>query len=150
MIRTALIRTAAHEPVRYVAVGGFVAVTNNVVLIGGDRLGIAYPALVLLTWVIGGSIAFALHSHVTFRVAPSRVSYVQFMGGVAFGIPLSLALLALFVSWLKLPMWIAAPLATLAMFLFNYLNARTALLWRWRRRRRNLPKDARREFGIEE
>jgi len=138
MIRTLAMRTAAHEPVRYIAVGGVVAVINNIVLIGGDRLGIAYPALVVLTWFIGGSIAFALHSHVTFRVAPSRVTYAQFMGGVAVGIPLSLALLALLVSWLKLPMWIAAPVATLAMFLFNYLNARTALLWRWRRRRRGL------------
>lgn len=138
MIRAFANRTAAHEPVRYIAVGGVVAVINNVVLIGGDRLGIAYPALVMLTWVIGGSIAFALHSHVTFRVAPNRVSYVQFMGGVAVGIPLSLALLALCVSWLRLPMWIAAPLATLGMFLFNYLNARTALLWRWGRRRRRI------------
>ena len=133
-----MIRAAAErESVRYLAIGGSVAALNNVVLIGGDRLGISYPVLVLLTWVIGGSVAFALHSHITFRSAPSWASFLQFMGGVAIGIPLSLLFLALCVTWLKLPMWIAAPLATVAMFLYNYLNARTAILWRWGKSAKN-------------
>ena len=121
----------ASEPVRYAMIGGLVALINNIILIGGDRLGIAYPMLVVITWLTGGSAAFVMHCRITFRAVPSWGSYAQFMLGVAFGIPLSLAMFFILLTWLKLPMWGAAPLATLGMFIYNYCSARIAILWRW-------------------
>ena len=129
MIRAAV----AREPVRYTGIGVVVALVNNVLLVAGDRLGIAYPALILLTWAIGGGLGYGLHVHFTFRAGATWKSFAQFMGGVAVGIPLTFALLALLVSWWKFPMSIAAPTTTVAMYAFNYANARVAILWRWQR-----------------
>jgi putative flippase GtrA len=115
-------------------------VINNVVLIGGDRLGVAYPVLVVLTWAIGGSVAYYLHVHLTFRTTANWTGFVRFMAGVAVGIPLAIAVLLVLVSWARLPMWIAAPTATLLMLLYNYINARVAILWRKSRSENRSPK----------
>ena len=123
------------ETLRYGVIGGIVALANNSVLIGGDRLGLSYPALVALTWALGGSIAYGLHARITFRVGQSLAGYAHFMAGVALGIPLVWVMLVVLGHWLKWPMVVAAPVLTLVMFAYNYINARAAIVWRWWRRR---------------
>lgn len=119
---------AKHEPVRYSVSGAAAAIANNIVLIGGDRLGISYVVLVAASWFIGGTLAFALHSHVTFRKPTRWSSYGRFMAGAAFGVPLALALVAVMLSGLGWPMWIVAPASTLIMYLYNYASARLAIM----------------------
>jgi hypothetical protein len=68
--------------------------------------------------------------HFTFRASANWASYTQFMTGIAFGFPLTVGLLMVLISWRRLPMWIAAPATTILMFLYNYINARAAILWR--------------------
>jgi len=123
-------RLTRFEPARYLMVGGSVALVNNIVLIGGDRLGLHYTPLIVATWAIGGTLGYLLHSHFTFRAAHGWAAYVRFMGGVALGTPIAWMMMAGLKSGMGLPMWIAAPAVTLGMVLYNYLSARAAILWR--------------------
>ena len=128
-------RIAQFETSRYAVVGATVAVLSNVLLIGGDRLGIAYPILVAAAWALAGTLAYWLHARWTFRQTLGRVAYARFMAGAALGVPLAMAAVWLFFQALRWPMPVAAPAATLAMFVYNYFSARLAILWRhsWRR-----------------
>lgn len=123
-------RLARFESARYLGVGACVAVLNNIVLIGGDRAGLGYGPLMALSWFVGGTTGYLLHARHTFRRAHGWGAYARFMGGVALGVPLSLAMLAGLKSGLGLPMWVAAPANTLGMFAYNYFSARLAIVWR--------------------
>lgn len=123
------------ESTRYLISAGACALLNNVVLILGDRAGLSYPVLLALTWVLGGSLGYALHTRFTFDVSPGLGAYARFMGGVALGVPTTALLLYFFGKLLMLPMWITAPTTTVIMVIYNYLNARLAILWRRRKAR---------------
>ena len=118
------------EPSRYIAFAAICAIVNNLVLIGADRLGLGYAGVLAASWAISGSLGYVLHSNYTFRSAPTVVGYARFMAGVALGIPLAFITIWLFRSGLNWPMWASAPLATITMFVFNYLSARVAILQR--------------------
>jgi putative flippase GtrA len=118
------------EPTRYIASGVVCALVNNIILIGSHQLGLGYFGILAMSWAIGGSIGYALHSRLTFRAAASMIGYVRFMTNVAMGVPLAFILLWLLLSALLWPMWAAAPASTILMFFFNYLGARIAILRR--------------------
>ena len=115
---------------RYLAGGAICAILNNIILIGGDALGFGYGLLTFLTFLITGTVAYRLHCWFTFRKARRWDGYLQFMAGIALGVPVTLLLLALLCSLLGLPMWIAAPVLTVLMLLYNYANARLAIVTR--------------------
>ncbi|WP_068088550.1 GtrA family protein [Novosphingobium rosa] len=123
-------RLTHFEPMRYLGVGAVVTVLNNIVLIGGDRAGLGYGPLMALSWFVGGTAGYLLHARHTFRRAHGWGAYARFMAGVALGVPLALAMLAGLKSGLGLPMWVAAPTATVGMLAYNYLSARLAIVWR--------------------
>ena len=128
-------RLTRFEPVRYIGVGGFVAVINNLVLIAGDRVGLGYPVLIGLSWLVGGTTGYRLHTRYTFEARHGAATrgvavYLRFMAGVAVGVPAAAALLWLFGKGFRWPMWVTAPAATLVMFVYNYLAARLAVRWR--------------------
>ena len=118
------------EPARYLVASVGPTLANNVVLIGGDRIGLGYGPLIAASWVIGGSLGYLLHSRYTFKAASNCSAYLRFMGAVALGVPLGFVVLAGLKSGLGLPMWIAAPGATLGMLAYNFLSAKLAILWR--------------------
>lgn len=119
-----------HSTARYAVNGAICAAINNVILIVGDRLGGNHLFLVFLTWLIGSSVGFALHARISFRAPLRLAGYVQFMAGGAFGMPLAFALLVFLADICRLPMVIAAPIMTAIMILYNYLNARLAIIRR--------------------
>ena len=123
-------RASLFETLRYLANGAICAGANMAVLIGGNRLGLGHFVLVMVTWVVGGTLGYLLHARLTFRAGLSGVAYARFMGGVALGIPATWALLELFAGWLGWRMELAAPAVSIAMLVYNYANARIAILWR--------------------
>ncbi|WP_197410872.1 GtrA family protein [Novosphingobium sp. FSW06-99] len=130
-VPTRLVRTAIErEQVRYIFIGGICAVINNVVLIGGNRLGYSYVWLTVLSSFISGSIAYGLHAHYSFRRRKTWRAYGQFLCGTSVGIPLAVVTLAVLVTLLGLPMWIASPTSTVMMMLYNYGFARLAIVGR--------------------
>lgn len=123
--------TAERHSVRYVAVAGLSAVISNAILIGGDAAGIGYTLLVLLSWLVTGTLAYLAHAIFTFRQPIIAGSWVRFLAGSAIGIPAAWLLIALFRTQLGWPMALSAPVATVVMFGYNYLNARLAILRRF-------------------
>lgn len=118
------------ELARYSGGGALAVVANNIVLIAGDRVGLPYPALLALTWLIGGSIGYAWHTGITFAAPRSLGGYARFLGGMALGVALSGGLLWGLGKGLGWPMMVVAPVVTLSMFGFNYGAARLAIVRR--------------------
>ena len=117
---------------RYITVGAVCALTHNVIMIGSDFFGLHYFPATLLSFAVVTPLGYYLHCRFTFRKAQSLDGFLRFMSGIAVGYPLSLALMVLFCSVMGLPVIIAAPLATLALFAFNYVSAHWAIVRRWR------------------
>lgn len=119
---------------RYTLVGALCALAHNAIMIGGDAAGLHYFPATILSFLLVTPLGFALHCRFTFREPTSVDRFLRFASGIAAGYPLSLALMALFCSGLGLKVIIAAPLATLLLFVFNYLSAHWAIVRRlhWR------------------
>ncbi|MGB7654493.1 MAG: GtrA family protein [Novosphingobium sp.] len=122
---------AERHSIRYVAVAGLSAVVSNAILIGGDAAGIGYMALVLVSWLVTGTLAYLAHAFFTFRQPILAGSWLRFLVGAATGIPAAWLLILLFGKVMAWPMVLAAPAATLVMFGYHYINARLAILRRF-------------------
>ena len=117
---------------RYTVVGAVCAIVHNIVMIGGDFTGLHYFPATLLSFAIVTPLGYFLHCRFTFRRQQTVDGFLRFMAGIAVGYPISLLLMVLFCSGMGLPVLIAAPLATIALFLFNYASAHWAIMRRFR------------------
>jgi putative flippase GtrA len=113
---------------RYLLVAAISALSNNVILILGDRLGYGYGILVFISSIFTGSMAYLLHSRVTFRRRMGWPQYVRFMIGIALGTPVALAFIGVLRDVVGLEMPLAAPIATALMVVYNYISARLAIM----------------------
>ncbi len=117
---------------RYTTVGAICAVTHNLVMIGGDFAGLHYLPATLLSVALVTPLGYALHCRFTFRKGRSVEGFLRFAAGIALGYPISLALMVLFCSGFGWPVLVAAPLATILLFVFNYVSAHWAIVRRLR------------------
>jgi len=115
---------------RYLISGGFCALANNVLLITGAHVGLGIFELTLLSFLVIGTAGYVAHVHFTFRQTPGWRSYARFMAGLALGIPAAYAVLALLCDVLHVPMLATAPIATIILLVYNYMNARLAIMSR--------------------
>jgi putative flippase GtrA len=104
----------------YVAVAGFCALLHNVIIIGMDRVGVHYAFASIVSFFVVAATGFLLHCAITFRTRATLRSFVRYLGAMAFNLPLSIAALFLFHDVAKLPMLLASPVATVALFVINY------------------------------
>lgn len=121
-------KVVASELFRYLVVGGFCAILNSVILIGGDAVGIHYIASNVAAFAIVSTLAFILHARRTFAVAMNWARYWRFMVGLVSAFVISTALYALIYDALNVPMIIASPLITGLIMAYNYLAARFAMV----------------------
>jgi hypothetical protein len=115
---------------RYIAAALLSAVLGNAILIGGDALGIWYAGLVLVSWFVTGTLAYTLHAIFTFQAGMAVGSWLRFMAGNALSVPAWMLVVG-FGKTMGWPMALCAPLATIVMFAYNYINARLAILRRF-------------------
>jgi putative flippase GtrA len=118
------------RPRRYATIGVACAVMNNILLIAGDLMGLHYMISTILGFLIVTPAAYLLHSAYTFGEPRSWAALWRFSAGVAFAVPIFFLVMALLCSGLGLPVIVAAPLATLFMFVWNYVSARWAIVAR--------------------
>lgn len=118
---------------RYAGGALLCALVNNLILISTDKGGLPDLVGVMLAWCVGSTIGYMWHHRLTFRMPPSLAGYRNMMVGTLLGLPISYAILIFLHRWLAWPMWLAAPVMTVIMVVYNYLNARLAILFRRQR-----------------
>ena len=122
------------RPARYLVVGAACAITHNLLMIAGDAVGLHYFPLTLLSFMLVTPLAFCLHLRFTFAETASVSRFFRFALGVAAAYPVALLSMFVLVSLLHLPMVLAAPIATVMMFCWNYVSASLAILGQFRPR----------------
>lgn len=115
--------THARSVPRYLVVGAACALLANGILIGFDQFGIPYVVSSVAAFAITLVLAYALHTRWTFGAERSVGGLMGYGAAMALNLPISIALLFLFISVLGLEMAVAAPLATVFQTGINYLVA---------------------------
>jgi putative flippase GtrA len=113
---------------RYVLVGALCALVHNLVLIGGDAIGWHYVVSIIASYLIVVALGYGLHTRYTFRSKPSALGFFRYAVPMAANFPASVALMFVLVDLIRLPVWIAAPIGTVVLFIANYVITRWALL----------------------
>lgn len=120
------------QSVRYSLVGAVCAVASNVVIIGSNLAGINDQVTIALAVATVTPLAYILQSWITFGSPLSFQRFMRFLGGVGVGTLWFVLLMTLFQRIMGMPVWIASPLATLLIFVWNFAASRWAILWRVR------------------
>jgi len=116
----AVVPARVSQIIRYGSTGAVCACISNFIVISGSLTGIDYLNAVALSFVLVTPLGYFLQSRFTFGVDLSVRHFIRFVGSVAVGATLFLALIGLLHSVLDVPVWIASPLATLLIFCWNY------------------------------
>ena len=111
-------------------VGAACAILNMILMISGDWIGIHYAPMTVVAFFIVTPIGYLLHAGFTFGEKMSWRSFAKFTSGVAVGFPISLLAFTLLCSGLGLSVAVAAPIATVILFVWNYALAHWAILGR--------------------
>lgn len=119
---------AAWEKLRYTFVGATCALVHNAVMIGGHFAGWHYVVSTVASYVIVVVLGYLLHTRFTFRAAGSWAGFVKYAVPMAGNFPASLALMFVLSDLIGLPVPVAAPVATVLLFIANYAVARWAIL----------------------
>ena len=120
-------RSQKTRGLRYLLVGATCAGLHNFVMIAADWLGFHYAWATIAAFILVTPFAFWLHSRFTFGAALSWRNLGAFSLGIAAGFPLALTVMAVLCSGLHLAMTLAAPIATVVLFAWNYIAARVAI-----------------------
>jgi putative flippase GtrA len=115
-------------PSRFALVGLFCALLHNAIMIGLDRWHVHYALSAVISFAVVALAGYALHVSFTFRERASLASAWRYTAGMAANYPVTVALLFVMCDVAGLPMAIASPLATVAMFGWNYLASRWAIV----------------------
>jgi len=116
----AVVPARVGQIISYSAIGAVCACISNFIVIAGSLTGIEYWNAAALSFVLVTPLGYVLQSRFTFGVELSARRFIHFVGSVAAGAILFLALIGLFHSAFGVPVWIASPLATVLIFCWNY------------------------------
>jgi putative flippase GtrA len=112
---------------RYLLVGLTCALMHIAIMIGCDALGLHYVAASLISFLIVIGFGFALHCYFTFSQPPSARSFLLYAAGMAMNFPVWIVLLFLFCDVAGLTVPIAAPLAMILLFVWNFAASHWAI-----------------------
>ncbi|MEJ7933707.1 GtrA family protein [Sphingobium sp. AN558] len=112
---------------RYVLVSLFCMGLSNAILIAADRLGFSSAAVVILSAVVLIPVGFLFQARVTFAIRPNLEAFSRYAAALALNVPLSWLVLFLTHDLAGLDMVLAAPLATVLLFLWTYFVSSWAL-----------------------
>jgi putative flippase GtrA len=118
------------QSVRYSAVGAVCACASNLIIIGGDLTGINDQVALVLAVATVTPLGYILQSWFTYGSPLSMQHFMRFLCGVGVGTLWFVLLMTLFQRIIGMPVWIASPLTTLLVFVWNFAASRWAILWR--------------------
>jgi putative flippase GtrA len=121
-------RTLAERTWRYTLIGLVCALLNYVIMLAVDAAGGHYLVGTTIAFVAVTPVGFLLHSRFTFAEPLRTAAFVRYVGGVASAYPVAVALLAFLCSGLRLSVAVAWPIATVAIFGWNFTAAHWSIL----------------------
>src|SRR5436305_10683585 len=114
---------AVKRTTRYTLVAGVCAATYNAIMIFGSRAGGDYVSLSVLAYFVVTPIGYLLHARFTFGIRLSWHDFARFASSVAASFPIYFVVMAGLCSGLHLTVPVAAPIATVVMYLWNYASS---------------------------
>lgn len=112
---------------RYLAGAVLCVAVNNVALFCNEAMGGSLARGVLLSWISGGLTGYLWHALITYRKPISFRGCAKFLAGALLGIPLAWLTLWILTVLLMVPILLAGPVTSLAMFGYHYANTLFAL-----------------------
>lgn len=113
---------------RYTLVGLVCALANYAIMLAVDFAGGHYLLGTVMAFSIVTPLGYALHSWFTFAEPFRLTAFLRFAGAVASTYPVTVAMLAILCTGLGLRVAIAFPIATVALFAWNFVAAHWAIL----------------------
>lgn len=114
--------------IRFTMVGGSCAILHNLIMFAGDLNGLHYAVSSLISFAVVTTIGFSLHSAFTFRGTAQDSSFIRYALAMAANYPLSIAALFVLIDLIGFPVWIAAPVSTVLLFVWNFTMSRWAIV----------------------
>lgn len=124
-------RALAERSWRYSLVAVLCLLLNYLVILGVDWLGAHYLIAMTAAFVAVTPIAFFLHSHFTFREPLRWGAFRRFTAVVASAAPMAFLAMIILCSGFGLHVAIATPIATIAVFLWNFVAVHWAIVPRF-------------------
>jgi putative flippase GtrA len=115
-------------PVRFAMVGLACAATHNLIVIAADRWHVHYALSCAVSYAVVVVLGFALHVGFTFQQLPSLASFLRYALSMAANYPITIALLFVLSDLAGWPVAVSAPVATVAMIVWNFLASRWAIV----------------------
>lgn len=115
-------------PARFVIVGLVCAAAHNIIVLAADHWGLHYTTACVISFALVVVLGFALHVRFTFQAVPTLAGFRRYALSMAANYPLTLALLFVMCDLAGWPVAIAAPVATILLFAWNFAASRWAIV----------------------
>ena len=123
-------RALAERGWRYTLVGLVCATCNYAIMLAVDTAGGHYLLGTTVAFLATTPIGYVLHSRFTFRAPLGLKPLLRFYFSVATAYPAAMLMMIALCSGLRLSVAIATPIATVALFVWNFVGVHWAILWR--------------------
>lgn len=124
-------RALAERGWRYSLVGLVCFLLNYLIIVAVDALGAHYLLALVAAFLAVTPIGFLLHSQFTFGEPLRWQAFRRFTAGVASAAPVAFLAMIVLCSGLGLHVAIATPIATVVVFLWNFLAVHWAIVPRF-------------------
>lgn len=101
--------------------------THNAIMICLDQLHIALAFCLIVSFIIVTIIGYLGHSTIVFREQLSIKKFLKYISGMLGGIVISVPIIYFWKCGISLPMWIAAPIASICTLMINFFLVRWAI-----------------------
>lgn len=113
---------------RYTLIGALCAVSNYIIMLAVDAAGGHYLVGTLVAFAIVTPVAYLLHSRFTFAEPFSFRAFSRFVAGGASTYPIAAGTLIILCSGLHFSVAVAAPVAAVFMFGWNFAAAHWSIM----------------------
>ena len=124
---------------RYALVGALCAGLYNVIMIAGDALGVNFVASSVFAFVVNVALGYTLHCRFTFSEPMTVRGLARYTAAMLLNLPLSIGGVWLLHGVVRAPMWLASPVVTALLFIWNYVATHWAVVTRALSRKKGAP-----------
>ena len=113
--------------IRYTMVSGICLALNIMIITLLSAVGLHYAVATIISFCLICLIGFALHCQWTFSVERSIGSLIRYVAAMAMNLPLTILLIAVFHDFAKFTVGSSAIIATLILFVWNYVAVKWSM-----------------------